>query len=73
MWGYKECSMYINKLIMNGGDGMGHSRIGFNQEAADAMMVLADLHDQLFGPSDGGNTGFGFSDSSFTTGYDGHR
>jgi hypothetical protein len=73
MWGYKECSMYINKLIMNGGDGMGNARIGFNQEAADAMMVLADLHDQLFGPSDAGNTGFGFSDSSFTAGYDGHR
>lgn len=72
LWGYKECSVYINKLIMNGGDGMGNARIGFNQEAADAMMVLADLHDAEFGPADGGG-GLGFSDSSFTTGFDGHR
>ena len=72
LWGYKECSVYINKLIMNGGDGMGNARIGFNQEAADAMMVLADLHDAEFGPADGGG-GLGFSDSSFHTGYNGHR
>lgn len=49
LWGYKECSVYINKLIMNGGDGMGKSRIGFNQEAAEAMLVLADIHDSLYG------------------------
>ena len=43
LWGYKECGAYINKLIMNGGDGMGHARIGFNQEAVAAMIkeVLA--------------------------------
>lgn len=72
LWGYKECSVYINKLIMNGGDGMGHARIGFNQEAADAMMVLADLHDAEFGPADTGG-GQGFADSSFSTGINGHR
>jgi hypothetical protein len=72
LWGYKECSVYINKLIMNGGDGMGNARIGFNQEAADAMMVLADLHDAEFGPADSGG-GLGFADASFTTGFDGHR
>jgi hypothetical protein len=49
LWGYKECSVYINKLIMNGGDGMGHARIGFNQEAAESMLVLADIHDQMYG------------------------
>jgi len=73
LWGYKECSVYINKLIMNGGDGMGNARIGFNQEAADAMMVLADLHDAEFGPADGAGGGLGFADSSFHTGYNGHR
>ncbi|MDR7308596.1 hypothetical protein [Rhodoferax saidenbachensis] len=72
LWGYKECSVYINKLIMNGGDGMGNARIGFNQEAADAMMVLADLHDAEFGSADSGG-GLGFADASFTTGFDGHR
>lgn len=49
LWGYNECSLYINKLIMNGGDGMGDARVGFNAEAAQAMLVLADLHDQQFG------------------------
>ena len=49
LWGYKECSVYINKLIMNGGDGMGHARIGFNQEAVKAMLDLADIHDILYG------------------------
>ena len=34
---------------MNGGDGMGHARIGFNQDAAEAMLILADLHDALYG------------------------
>jgi hypothetical protein len=65
LWGYKECGAYINKLIMNGGDGMGHARIGFNQDAVTAMMALSDLHEAQFGPSEevGGfafspNTGF---------------
>jgi hypothetical protein len=49
IWGYKECSVYIYKLIMNGGDGMGHARVGFNQDAVEAMLVLAQLHDAEFG------------------------
>ena len=49
LWGYKECSVYINKLIMNGGDGMGHARIGFNQDAVQAMLDLADIHDTIYG------------------------
>lgn len=58
MWGYPECSTYINKLIMAGGDGMGHNRVGFNQEAVDAMLALVDLHDAEFGapPNPGGMT-----------------
>lgn len=60
MWGYPECSVYINKLIMAGGDGMGHNRVGFNGEAVQAMLELADLHDQEFGASDvGGGLGMG--------------
>jgi hypothetical protein len=49
MWGLAECSPYINRLIMAGGDGLGHNRVGFNQEAVDAMLVLVDLHDAEFG------------------------
>jgi hypothetical protein len=72
LWGYKECGAYINKLIMNGGDGMGNARVGFNQQAVDAMMVLADLHDTEFGAVDTrSDTGFG--DSSFQAGIHGHR
>lgn len=72
MWGYKECSMYIYKLIMNGGDGMGHARIGFNQDAAEAMMALAELHDELFGGEEGvGNLGFG--DPTVRSGLDGSK
>jgi len=50
LWGYKECGVYINKLIMAGGDGMGHARVGFNQEAVEAMLALSDIHDAEFGP-----------------------
>jgi hypothetical protein len=61
LWGYKECSVYINKLIMAGGDGMGHARVGFNQEAVEAMLVLSDLHDAEFGPPDSITGGLGLS------------
>ena len=61
LWGYKECSVYINKLIMAGGDGMGHARVGFNQEAVEAMLVLSDLHDAEFGPPDSIAGGLGLS------------
>eukprot|EP01030_Chromulinospumella_sphaerica_P016823 gene16823-biopygen14798 len=71
LWGYKECSSYINKLIMNGGDGMGHNRVGFNPEAAQAMLVLADLHDEIFGPAEADKL-HGFSDS-YHSSFDGHR
>ena len=50
LWGYPECGAYINKLIMAGGDGMGHARVGFNQDAVQAMLELSDLHDAEFGP-----------------------
>lgn len=72
LWGYKECSEYISKLIMSGGDGMGNARVGFNPEAAHAMMLLADLHDAQFGSSQL-NSGAGFADPSVRTGLDGLR
>ena len=49
LWGHKECSDYIYQLIMNGNDGMGKARMGFNQQAAEAMLILADLHEAEFG------------------------
>ena len=61
LWGYKECSVYINKLIMAGGDGMGHARVGFNQDAVEAMLALSDIHDAEFGPPDSIVGGLGLS------------
>ena len=67
LWGYKECSVYINKLIMNGGDGMGHARVGFNQDAAQAMLDLADIHDTLYGAQV--DPGMDFADTKHGTGW----
>ena len=72
MWGYKECGMYLNKLIMDGGDGMGQNRIGFNQEAVEAMLILLDLHEKAFGPAVSGEV-LGFGDPAIRTGFDGLR
>jgi len=72
LWGYKECSLYINKLIMEGEDGKGHARVGFNQDAVDAMLTLTNLHDELFGHFEP-REGTGFGDFSVRTGWDGLR
>ena len=45
MWGKRECSVYIQKLMMSGGDGMSRSREGFRLEAVAALLVLSDLND----------------------------
>jgi hypothetical protein len=71
LWGYKECSDYISKLILGGGDGMGHARMGFNQDAANAMMLLAELHDAQFGVTELKPSGF--QDSTMRTGWDALR
>lgn len=72
LWGYKECSLYINKLIMEGDDGKGHARVGFNQDAVVAMLELTNLHDALFGHFEPEH-GTGFGDFSVRTGWDGLR
>ncbi len=48
MWGYKECCEYINKLMMEGNDDRGRARMGFHQEAVDAMLVLIAIHEKQF-------------------------
>jgi hypothetical protein len=68
MWGYKECSSYISKLIMSAGDGSGRNRVGFNPDAAEAMMLLSTLHDEEFGEMEDMGTGFGGMSSN--TGWD---
>lgn len=71
MWGYKECSAYIAKLLMTGYDDTGNARLGFHQEAVNAMMSLGDLHDQIFGFEQ--STEFGGFDGTIGTGLDHHR
>lgn len=43
-WGTRDCVEYIQKLIMSGGDGFGHARVGFKPEVVTALMSLATLH-----------------------------
>lgn len=71
MWGYKECSTYIAKLLMTGYDDTGNARMGFHQEAVNAMMTLGDLHDRIFGFEQ--STEFGGFDGTIGTGLDHHR
>ena len=49
IWGHKECSRYMQGLIMNGGEGAGRERVGFKPEVLSALMTLDLLHDQQFG------------------------
>lgn len=72
LWGDREFSAYITKLIMSGGDGMGRARIGFNQDAVDAMMELSELHDLQFSAKEDGRRP-GFTDAVNHSGIDGSR
>ncbi len=72
LWGYKECSLYINKLILAGDDGSGHARAGFNQDAAEAMLALAEVHDAMFGTF-GRNEEFAFGDPIHRPKWEGSR
>lgn len=71
MWGYKECSAYIDKLLMTGYDDTGNARMGFHQEAVNAMMTLGELHDQIFGFEH--DTSVGGFDGTLGTGLDHQR
>ena len=43
-WGTRDCVEYIQKLVMNGGDGFGNARVGFKPEVVSAMLSLASMH-----------------------------
>lgn len=43
-WGSKDCVDYMEKLVLNGGDGFGHARIGFKPEVVSAILSLISLH-----------------------------
>lgn len=74
LWGDREFSAYITKLIMSGGDGMGRARVGFNQNAVDAMMELSELHDMQFGTgTNESGRGIGFTNAVDYSGLDHSR
>ena len=35
---------YIQKLVMNGGDGFGNARVGFKPEVVAALLSLSTMH-----------------------------
>jgi len=48
LWGTRDCVDYIEKLVMSGGDGMGHARVGFKPEVVSALLSLVSLHQMEF-------------------------
>lgn len=48
-WGHKDCVEYLQKLILSGGDGLGHARIGFRSEVMTALINLSNLHEEEHG------------------------
>jgi len=43
-WGTRDCVEYIQKLVMNGGDGFGNARVGFKPEVVSALLSLISMH-----------------------------
>ncbi len=71
-WGFKECAAYLNKLVLNGSDDSGHSRLGFSPQVIEALMGLTQLHEAQFGQLDKSEA-LGFGDFSVRAGLDGVR
>ncbi len=44
-WGHRDCVEYLQQLILNGGDGVGNTRIGFKHEVLAALINLTALHE----------------------------
>jgi hypothetical protein len=46
-WGHRDCVEYLQTLIIQGGDGDEHKRVGFKSEVLSALINLSGLHRQL--------------------------
>ena len=44
-WGHRDCAEYLQSLIISGGDGSAHERIGFTPEVMTALFNLARLNE----------------------------
>lgn len=50
-WGTQDCVDYMQKLVLSGGDGLGHARVGFKPEVVSALMSLVTMHRADASPS----------------------
>lgn len=48
-WGHPECCPFIETLLLSGTNAQQQNRCGFNQEVAASMLLLINIHEQLFG------------------------
>ena len=44
-WGHRDCTQYLQELILNGGDGAGKARVGFKPAVLAALINLSELHE----------------------------
>ena len=44
-WGHRDCTEYLQKLILSGGDGAGKARVGFKPVVLAALINLSELHE----------------------------
>ena len=49
-WGHRDCVDYLQQLILNGGDGVSRTRLGFKHEVVEALLNLITLHEAPLGP-----------------------
>lgn len=44
IWGYQECSDYLQRLVFDGADPTDLKRAGFTDDVANAIMLLSRIH-----------------------------
>ncbi len=44
-WGHQDCLVYLQQLILNGGDGGHRARVGFKHEVVGSLFNLIALHE----------------------------
>jgi len=49
-WGHEDCVDYLQQLILNGGDGVSRTRLGFKHEVVEALFNLIALQEAPPGP-----------------------
>ena len=47
-WGHRDCIEFLQKLILNGGDGASRTRSGFKYEVVEALLNMIALQEAQF-------------------------